>query len=615
MPYAQQHYPFENEAYFERNFPAQFIAEGLDQTRGWFYTLMVLSTHLFDKPPFQNLICSGLVLASDGKKMSKRLKNYPDPLEIVDKYGADAIRLYLINSPVVRAETLRFKEEGVLSVVKDVFLPWYNAYRFLVQNALIYQSTPACAGGRFEPGVAEALKREGGNILDRWLLGAAGTLSNFVRTEMDAYRLYTVVPRLLRFIDSLTNVYVRFNRKRLKGLKGDAEWHAALSTLFHVLFSTCKVMAPFTPHFVETMYRNLRRALPAGHPDAGLGSVHFCMLPERAAEDAGDRALQESVDKMMRVIDFGRNIRVKHNRPTRMPLGEIIVVHPDEAVLRDIQGVLSPYLLEELNVRSLRVCSDPMRYCTLRAEPNWQVLGKRLGKAMGAAGAAIKKLDTAAVQALVGGGGMTLASGQEISADDVKVLRDFRLPDGVSPEEMDAQSDGDLIVMLDLKEDESLLATGAAREFVSRVQKMRKRAGLEPTDAIEIFFEPGENAAKLVDVVRAEAVVAETLRRVPHTRDRMPAHLTVLGRERCELSNGWTFELTITLTGVVPHAPALLEAAGGDEAASLAIELWLRGLRPDRVADRMVGGALPSPVVGALGSLSLREGQHFSLSP
>ena len=141
MPYAQSHYPFENKKEFEDSFPADFIAEGQDQTRGWFYTLLILSTALFDKPPFKNLIVNGLVLASDGQKMSKSKKNYPDPMVVVDKFGADAVRLYLINSPVVKAENLRFKEEGVQGILRDVFLPWYNAYRFLFQNIESYEQS------------------------------------------------------------------------------------------------------------------------------------------------------------------------------------------------------------------------------------------------------------------------------------------------------------------------------------------------------------------------------------------------------------------------------------------------------------------------------------------
>lgn len=180
MPYAQSHYPFENRQVFEENFPANFIAEGVDQTRGWFYTLLVLSTLLFGKPPFQNLICNGLVLASDGQKMSKRKKNYPDPMEIVSKYGADALRLYLINSPVVRAENLRFREEGVRDLLKEVFLPWYNAYRFLVQNIRTYEAN--------NDGVVFFFRRGGhvlsNNIMDRWILSFTQSLFRFVKAEM-----------------------------------------------------------------------------------------------------------------------------------------------------------------------------------------------------------------------------------------------------------------------------------------------------------------------------------------------------------------------------------------------------------------------------------------------
>lgn len=180
MPYAQSHYPFENKELFEQNFPADFIAEGVDQTRGWFYTLLVLSTILFERPPFQNLIANGMVLAADGQKMSKRKKNYPDPIDVVSKYGADALRLYLINSPVVRAENLRFREEGVRDILKDVFLPWFNAYRFLVQNIQIYeQSNP---GVKFVFDKRKSVVSE--NVMDRWILSFTQSLFKFVVAEM-----------------------------------------------------------------------------------------------------------------------------------------------------------------------------------------------------------------------------------------------------------------------------------------------------------------------------------------------------------------------------------------------------------------------------------------------
>lgn len=235
MPYAQQHYPFAKGA-FEQSFPADFIAEGIDQTRGWFYTLMVISTALFNKPPFKNLIVNGLVLAADGKKMSKRLKNYPDPSDVINKYGADALRLYLINSPVVKAESLKFQEKGVSDVIKDVFLRWYNAYRFLVQNVLRLRKE-----GRefkYDPEVAKGSK----NIMDRWVLASTNSLIRFVRQEMEAYRLYTVVPRLVKFIEELANWYVRLNRDRLKGKEGIEQEKLALSTLAVVLLTLCRAM-------------------------------------------------------------------------------------------------------------------------------------------------------------------------------------------------------------------------------------------------------------------------------------------------------------------------------------------------------------------------------------
>lgn len=200
MPYAQVHFPFENRKDFLNSFPADFIAEGIDQTRGWFYTLLVISTALFGKAPFKNLIANGLILAADGQKMSKRKKNYPDPCEVVDKYSADALRLYLINSPVVRGESLRFKEEGVKDIIKDVFLPWYNAFRFLLQNIERYEREE---GQKFfyDPTQSQVSQ----NIMDQWILSFTQSLLLFMKKEMEAYRLYTVVPRLIKYIDNLTN--------------------------------------------------------------------------------------------------------------------------------------------------------------------------------------------------------------------------------------------------------------------------------------------------------------------------------------------------------------------------------------------------------------------------
>ena len=215
MPYAQCHYPFSTtEEEFNQRFPADFIAEGLDQTLVWFYTLLVLGTGLFNQNPFKNLIVNGLVLDEHGKKLSKSKKNFTDPMVIVKDIGADALRLYLMNSPLVRAEPIKFKDSGVKEIVRDVFLPWFNAYRFLVQNA-----------GRFEANSGQNYKfsleslTNTSNFMDQWIIGSCQNLIKSVRNEMENYRLYAVLPLLLKFLDNLTNWYVKLNRKRIKGEK------------------------------------------------------------------------------------------------------------------------------------------------------------------------------------------------------------------------------------------------------------------------------------------------------------------------------------------------------------------------------------------------------------
>lgn len=221
MPFAQSHYPFDvTEEEFNKGFPANFIAEGIDQTRGWFYTLMVVSTAVTGKEPFKNLIVNGTVLAEDGTKMSKSKKNYPDPMLIAHQFGADACRLYLCNSPVVKAESLKFKQEGVVGIVREVFLPWFNAYRFLIQNISRWEKLTQ-KNFVYDATVKDQLQnQDNANIMDKWIIAANQRLIKFVRNEMDNYRLYSVVGHLLSFLDQLTNWYVRLNRSRIKGEQG-----------------------------------------------------------------------------------------------------------------------------------------------------------------------------------------------------------------------------------------------------------------------------------------------------------------------------------------------------------------------------------------------------------
>uniref|UniRef100_A0A0D3F1M9 isoleucine--tRNA ligase n=1 Tax=Oryza barthii TaxID=65489 RepID=A0A0D3F1M9_9ORYZ len=492
MPYAYIHYPFENRELFEKNFPGDFIAEGLDQTRGWFYTLMVLSTALFGKPAFKNLICNGLVLAEDGKKMSKSKNNYPSPMEVIDNYGADALRLYVINSPVVRAESLRFNKNGVHGVVKDVFLPWYNAYRFLVQNAKRLEVEGLAV---FSP-INQAILLRSSNVLDHWIQSATESLVSFVREEMDAYRLYTVVPYLVKYIDNLTNIYVRFNRKRLKGRTGEDDCRISLSTLYHALVTTCVVMAPFTPFFTEVLYQNLRKVSSKSEK-----SIHFCNFPSSTGQI--DERVEHSVNRMMTIVDLARNIRERHNRPLKTPLRhahyttilftqflvlwEMVVVHPDNDFLEDITGKLKEYVKEEMNVKMVTACSDPLVYSSLRAEPNFSVLGKRLGKDMGKISNEVKKMTQDQILTFEESGEIFFGS-HLLTLEDIKVFREFKRPANVSEKEIDAAGDGDVLVILDLQVDQSLFEAGVAREVVNKIQKLKKTAQLRLTDPVDVYY-------------------------------------------------------------------------------------------------------------------------------
>ena len=508
MPYAQAHYPFENKEKFEANFPGDFVAEGLDQTRGWFYTMMVLSTALFDKPAFKNLVCNGLVLAADGKKMSKRLKNYPDPMEVVHKYGADALRLYLINSPVVRAETLKFQEEGVSGVVRDIFLPWYNAYRFAAQNILRWESEHQ---SRFEPEVV--LGSEQTNVLDKWISAAVRSLTRYVRQEMEAYRLYTVVPFLVKFIDNLTNIYVRYNRKRLKGRNGRDDTAMALATLHNVLVILCKVMAPFTPFFTEKMFQNLKKAM-GNQPE----SLHWCDFPEAEEEREGDHHIEESVQRMQTVIETIRQLRNSHNRPVKTPIREVTIVHSDEAFLADISGQLREYVVEECNTLNLVVCSDTLKYAELKAIPDWSILGKKLGKKMGLVAKGIGALSQQDLINIRDGASVEI-EGETISPSDVRIQTAFVRPEGFTESELDAAGDGEVLVLADLRLDEAMLDSKTAREVINRVQKLRKSSGFQVSDSMRVFADVKKgsttcfervvraNGATLVEAFGCEVVV------------------------------------------------------------------------------------------------------------
>lgn len=474
MPYAQQHYPFENQEEFERAFPANFVGEGLDQTRGWFYTLMVLSTAIFNKPAFKNLIVNGLVLAADGRKMSKRLQNYPPITEILDKFGADALRLYLLNSPVVKGETLRFKEEGVRDVVKDVLLPWFHATRFLTQEVVRYESK----GRKFQP-ATEAEEAARTNVMDKWMLSEMQRMAQFVREELEAYRLYTVIPRLVSFLELLTNWYLRLNRDRMRGAAGAASALEALQTLYSVLLTTVIYMAPLTPFLSEYLFGALRRALPAGH-SLLADSVHFLLLPPPRME-LRDPAVELRMERMQNVIIMGRMLREKQRVGLKTPVLTVRCVLDNEQHLEDLLATES-YIKEELNACELDLSSDCSEV-PLSLTLNFKALGPRVGRGMQKLQEAAKKLSQEQLMNFEAEGKLEV-EGFVLTADDATLRRELC---GTPNPNIAMHGNRSVVVMMDFTSDPALQRKAVAREVANRVQKLRKQLQLQQNDEVLMF--------------------------------------------------------------------------------------------------------------------------------
>lgn len=509
MPYAQEHYPFKHWEDFHESFPADFIAEGIDQTRGWFYTLLVLSTALFGKAPFKNLVANGLVLASDGQKMSKRKKNYPDPIEVINKYGADALRLYLINSPVVRAENLRFKEEGVRDVIKDVFLPWYNAFRFLMQNIERFEKEEHTTFV-FD----ETAELHSDNIMDKWIVSFTQTLLAFLKKEMLAYRLYTVVPHLVKYIDNLTNWYVRMNRKRIKGESGSdsADCRNALNTLFLVLYTMVRTNAPFTPFLTEFMFQRLSKKLPVSKEN--MDSVHYQLIPDPHMHLINEK-IEKSVSHMQTIIELGRVVRDRKTIPTKYPLPEIVVIHQDSEVLRDVVS-LDSYILSELNVKKLTVTTDKQKYgVKLRAEPDHKTLGARLKGDFKRVAQAIKELTDEQLRKFVDTKEIVV-EGHILEPQDLRLMFSFT---GPAAEELskryEAHSQDNILILLDITPDEEMHNEGIAREVINRVQKLRKKAQLVPSDDAVVYYEIKDASSNLAKVVVSYKDFIENVTKTP----------------------------------------------------------------------------------------------------
>lgn len=493
MPYAQIHYPFENKDRFSEYFPADFVAEGIDQTRGWFYTLLVISTALFNETPFKNVIVSGLVLASSGEKMSKRKKNYPDVNEMVNKYGADCIRCYLMNSPAVNGENLCFKESGLSDLTKELFLPWFNAFRFFDQYKTVYESVKN-----------EIFKFEENNItrleslVDEWMLSYAQSFVKKFRFEMSNYKLYNVLPNIQAFIDTLTKWYIRINRQNLKGDSGN---HLqSLSVLYHCLLNFCITVAPVCPFICEYYFQNLKKYLNFDKNDESYNSVHFRMIPE-----VDDRfinlSLEANFQNFRSVVDLARKIRERNNLPMKHPLSRLVIIHPDSKFLENLKQ-LEIFVLEDLNIKEVIYTHDHALYnLQLTVVPNFKLLGKRLGKDLKNVMEEINSYSEDKLLECLRNGQIE-AKGYEISSEEIKVC--FKTcPGEIKGGKFDANTFRELAVLLDIIPDPKLEDEGVARDFVNRVQRLRKQAKLNPVEDIQIFYSIEEAKKGDADLIRA----------------------------------------------------------------------------------------------------------------
>ncbi len=469
MPYGQQHYPFKNQDKFESNYPADFICEGIDQTRCWFYYLHVIGTALFNRPAFRNVICTGLILAEDGKKLSKRHKNYTPPMEVFGVYGADAMRYFLVTSPVVNGLEVRVADSEFREIVKSVILPLWNVYSFLCSYANLDGYKPKIVGNSDQVD----------HVLDRYILSEYQQILKFTTEHLENYELAEATRYIQRFLPILTNWYLRRSRRRFwaEGLELDKT--AAYDTLYTVLTGLCKILAPVMPFITETIYRAL----------TGEQSVHLTDW-EEVNTQLIDQTLSRRMDQVRTIVSLGHNLRARNKVKVRKPLRSIRVAGDLPSNLLEEYAEL---IGEELNVKQIDYVADGSTLGIPECKLNFKKLGPKFGKQMKSVAAAVKQ-------------------GQwEIKNDKLLVAEEHLL----DPEDFDMQykaqegfdcaSEDGLLVSLDLNLDEELILEGHAREIIRHFQTLRKDSELHLSD--RIFGKLSSTSLQILKAVEEHSVL------------------------------------------------------------------------------------------------------------
>ena len=463
MPYAQVHYPFENKHHFEKTFPADFICEGLDQTRGWFYTLTILAAALFDKPAFKSVVVNGIVLAEDGRKMSKSLKNYTDPNLVMDKFGADALRLFLMMSSVVKAEEVKYSDEGVKEVLRDVILPLWNAYAFYVTYANIDQVSP------------QDRPQNPSNPLDAWVLSEIERLNERMIDNMERNDVSKSLEYLVGFIGQLNNWYIRRSRRRFWKSENDNDKIEAYGTLYFVLKKLMTLAAPFIPFITEEIYQNLRLKTDAA-------SVHLADYPVPNPQFRS-LALEAKMEAVQKAVIMGRALRSSHNLKNRQPLSAVYLVtrNPEERnILREMEDII----MEELNVKQAIFQENEESLVEFQAKANFKVLGKTLGGQMKTVAAKIETLSSGEIQTILEGNTLHI----EVAGIAVELDQSNVMVQRIEKASLKVLNEGSLTVALDSEVSLELSQEGMIRDLVRGIQNLRKDRGLQVSDRIKVMI-------------------------------------------------------------------------------------------------------------------------------
>ena len=486
MPFAQHHYPFENQDLFEQQFPAEFISEGVDQTRGWFYSLLAISTLIFDKSPYKNVLVLGHVQDKDGQKMSKSKGNAVDPFEALEKYGADAIRWYFyINSAPWLPN--RFHGDAVVEGQRKFMGTLWNTYAFYVLYAEIDQFNP----------MNYALEYDKLSVMDKWLLSKLNTLVKTVDENLENYRIPESARALQDFVDDMSNWYVRRSRERFwaKGMEQDKV--NAYMTLYTALVTVAKVAAPMIPFMTEDIYQNLVKGLDASAPE----SIHLCDFPTYDASMV-DAELEANMDEVLKLVVMGRACRNAANIKNRQPIGKMFV-KAEKTLPEFYQEIVE----EELNVKTLEFTDDVRAFTSYTFKPQLKTVGPKYGKLLGGIRGALDSLDGNAAMDEVNETGMLKF---DINGEAVVLLKEDLLIDMAQMEGYVSESENNITVVLDTNLSEELLEEGFVRELISKIQTMRKEADFEVTDKIQVSYE-GTEKVETIFAKYAENIGEEVL--------------------------------------------------------------------------------------------------------